>query len=169
MPVSKNKSYVDYYFKRINSIQLTKLDSVTKRIQRDITISQVRVLFDGLVADYPDKKHHLDRNANIIYPFKDIRKRHCQTGGDFLLSAEKKEILTSFQENSDDEEVEATELDTDYAENLLAAKLKRNLTIWTGYQWLPEPKRVLVGPGWYLTSTDQNDSGSCRGRPVFFP
>ena len=89
----------------------------------NITLSKVRVLFDGLIADYLDMEHHLDRNANIIHSktFENTIIR-IQTGGDFLLSAEEKEILASFQRISEYEVVEATELDTDYAEILLAAK-----------------------------------------------
>ena len=100
-------------------------------IERDkITLSQVRVRFDRLSADYPDLKHHLDCNSNFIHSkaFENTIVK-IQTGSDYLLSVEEKEILTTFQENSDDEVVEATELHKDFAETLLAAIRKSHLGI----------------------------------------
>ena len=48
--------------------ELEDFQSVTKKLQEDnITMSQVRVLFDGLIAEYQSCSHHLSSNATIIY------------------------------------------------------------------------------------------------------
>ena len=48
--------------------ELEDFQSVTKKLQEDnITMSQVRVLFDGLIDEYQSCSHHLSSNATIIY------------------------------------------------------------------------------------------------------
>ena len=48
--------------------QLKDLDSVTKSLQRDYaTLTDVRVLFDTVIEEYPETKERLKQNADIVF------------------------------------------------------------------------------------------------------